>query len=99
MVEDLDPYVRIELRDTSGRYYGFVDSQVEQRRRDPIQVRELGTVEVGEPELAAKATHRQCVRHEMTDALADHANSLALEFLLVGESNSIAISIQPKSAK
>jgi len=76
--------VRIDLGDPSGCDDRLVDTEVEHRTGDPVEVRELEGVEVGEAELAGQPLHGHRVRDRVPRAETDDADAQrSLERLLL----------------
>src|SRR5271156_1408553 len=55
--EGIDPKVRIDLTDATGRNHRLVPAEVEHTGRNAVEVREVDRVEVSEPQFSRQAFH------------------------------------------
>ena len=66
--------IRVDLGDPASCHRGFVDAEVEDRCRHPVEVRQLQRVEVGQSQLSTQSLHRQRVGDGMSDAEPDDSD-------------------------
>ena len=96
--EHVDSQIRIEFGHAAGHDDGFVDAEIAHRGRNPVQVRQLDAVQVGEPEAAAQALLGQRVGDGMADAEAHDADVQPTEPVLLGLGDLVAVAVQPELA-
>ena len=89
----------VELGDAPAEDRRLVDAEIENRRRDPIQVGELQRVEVGEPQLGADPFEGKRIRDAVADAEADHPDLLLAQLVLLDAGDLVAVPIESKRPK
>jgi hypothetical protein len=93
-VEGLDVHVGVQLGDAPAEDRGLVQPQVEDRRRDPVEVGQLQVVEVGEAQLGADALEGEDVGDAVADAEPHHPDLLAAEAVLLGRGDLVAVAVE-----
>ena len=82
--KDLHLQVRVDLGDPPRGHQRLVDSDVEERRRHPVQVGQFEVVVVGQPQLTAQTLHRERVGDSVADAEPDDPDLQPTEPRLFG---------------
>ncbi len=94
-----DRQVGVEFGDPSRCHDRLVHADVEHGCRNPVQVRQLEGVEVGEPQFAAQSLGSQRVGDRVPDGQAHHTDPQSGQRVLLREGDHVAVAVQPQPAK
>ena len=92
--QDANREIGVDLGDPPRRGYRFVHAQIEQRRWDAIEVRQLDLVEICQRDSPTQPLQDQRVRDHMTDTQAHDRHTHPAEPLLLGQGDLVSVPIQ-----
>ena len=98
-VHNLNRQIRIELGDSAGGHFSFVQPDVEYGRRHAVQVGKFKVIEIRQPKHAAQSLRRECVRDDMSSAQPGNTDTQFTQSRLLFRGDHISVAIQPYRPK
>ena len=98
-VHNLNGQIRIELGDSAGGHFSFVQPDVEYGRRHTVQVGKFKVIEIRQPKHAAQSLRRKSVRDDMSSAQPGNTDTQFTQSRLLFRGDHVSVAIQPHRPK